>query len=53
MPLCQFESAVAFQRKKPEPTGVKAALPGFVEPALASSTAKVPSGDRWISRNQV
>jgi hypothetical protein len=28
---------VAFQRKKAEPIGIKAALPGFVEPALASS----------------
>jgi bifunctional non-homologous end joining protein LigD len=39
---------VAFQRKKPEPIGVKAPLPGFVEPALASSIGKVPSGARWI-----
>jgi bifunctional non-homologous end joining protein LigD len=28
--------------------GVKAPLPGFVEPALASSIEKVPSGPRWI-----
>jgi bifunctional non-homologous end joining protein LigD len=27
---------------------VKAAFPGFVAPALASSIGKVPSGDRWI-----
>jgi bifunctional non-homologous end joining protein LigD len=39
---------VAFQRKKSEPIGVKASLPGFVEPALATSIAKVPSGSRWI-----
>jgi bifunctional non-homologous end joining protein LigD len=39
---------VAFQRRKSEPIGVKAPLPGFVEPALASSIAKVPSGSRWI-----
>jgi hypothetical protein len=39
---------VAFQRRKSEPIGVKAPLPGFVEPALASSIAKVPSGARWI-----
>jgi hypothetical protein len=39
---------VAFQRKKPEPIGIKAALPGFIEPALASSIEKVPSGSRWI-----
>jgi len=39
---------VAFQRRKPEAIGLKASLPGFVEPALASSIEKVPSGDRWI-----
>jgi ATP-dependent DNA ligase len=39
---------VAFQRKKSEPIGVKAPLRGFVEPALASSIGKVPSGARWI-----
>jgi bifunctional non-homologous end joining protein LigD len=33
--------------KAPE-GGVKAAFPGFVTPALASSIGKVPSGDRWI-----
>jgi bifunctional non-homologous end joining protein LigD len=54
--LCQFESilvrgvffGVAFQRKKAAAIGVKAPFPGFVEPALATSTEKVPSGDRWI-----
>ena len=39
---------MAFQRKKTEVLGVKAPLPGFIEPALASSIAKVPSGARWI-----
>jgi bifunctional non-homologous end joining protein LigD len=39
---------VAFHRKKTEAIGVKAPLSGFVEPALASSIAKVPSGARWI-----
>jgi bifunctional non-homologous end joining protein LigD len=39
---------VAFQRKKSEPVGVKAPLPGFVEPALASSIDRVPSGARWV-----
>jgi len=39
---------VAFQRNKPAAIGVKAPLPGFIEPALASSTEKVPSGERWI-----
>jgi hypothetical protein len=39
---------VAFQRKKPAAIGVKAPFPGFVEPALASSIDKVPSGTRWI-----
>lgn len=39
---------MAFQRRKPADIGVKARLPGFIEPALASSVEKVPSGSRWI-----
>ncbi|MDA9479654.1 DNA ligase [Bradyrhizobium sp. CCBAU 65884] len=39
---------MAFQRRKPAVTGVKAPFPGFVEPALASLIEKVPSGARWI-----
>jgi bifunctional non-homologous end joining protein LigD len=39
---------VAFQRKKAAAIGVKAPFPGFVEPALATSSDKVPCGDRWI-----
>ena len=39
---------MAFQRKKPVAIGVKALFPGFIEPALATSIEKVPSGDRWI-----
>ena len=39
---------MAFQRKKPAAIGVKAPFPGFVEPALATSIDKVPSGNRWI-----
>jgi bifunctional non-homologous end joining protein LigD len=39
---------VAFQRRKPAAIGVKAPLPGFIEPALATSIEKVPSGERWI-----
>ncbi|MCP3402022.1 MULTISPECIES: non-homologous end-joining DNA ligase [unclassified Bradyrhizobium] len=39
---------MAFQRKKPEALGVKAPFPGFIEPALASSIDRVPSGKRWI-----
>jgi bifunctional non-homologous end joining protein LigD len=39
---------VAFQRKKPAAIGVKAPFPGFVEPALATSIDKVPSGERWL-----
>jgi bifunctional non-homologous end joining protein LigD len=38
---------VALPRGKPA-IGVKAPFPGFVEPALASSIEKVPSGARWI-----
>lgn len=39
---------MAFQRKKPAAIGVKAPYPGFIEPALASSIGKVPSGERWL-----
>jgi bifunctional non-homologous end joining protein LigD len=39
---------VAFQRRKPAAIGVKAPFPGFIEPALATSVDKVPSGARWI-----
>ena len=28
--------------------GIKAAWPGFVEPALASPIERVPDGTRWI-----
>ena len=35
---------MAFQRRKPAAIGVKAPLPGFIEPALATSIEKVPSG---------
>ena len=39
---------MAFQRRKPPAIGVKAPFPGFIEPALATSIEKVPSGERWI-----
>jgi bifunctional non-homologous end joining protein LigD len=39
---------MAFQRKKPAAIGIKAPYPGFIEPALATSIDKVPSGERWI-----
>ncbi|MBP0112822.1 non-homologous end-joining DNA ligase [Bradyrhizobium vignae] len=39
---------MASQGRKPAAVGVKAPFPGFVEPALASSIEKVPSGARWI-----
>ena len=39
---------MAFQRRKPAAIGVKAPYPGFIEPELATSVDKVPSGDRWI-----
>lgn len=39
---------MAFQRRKPAAIGVKAPFPGFIEPALAPSIEKVPSGDRWF-----
>jgi len=35
--------------RKPRSTvGIKAPYPGFVEPALATSVEKAPSGDRWV-----
>jgi bifunctional non-homologous end joining protein LigD len=39
---------VAFQRRKPAAIGVKAPVPGFIEPALATSIERVPAGERWI-----
>jgi bifunctional non-homologous end joining protein LigD len=39
---------MAFQRKKPAAIGVKAPLPGFIEPALATGIGKVPGGERWV-----
>lgn len=39
---------MAFQLKKPAAIGVKAPYPGFIEPELATSVDKVPSGERWI-----
>ncbi len=35
-------------RKKPVAIGIKAPFPDFIEPALATSIDKVPSGQRWI-----
>jgi hypothetical protein len=46
-PVSGVEFIVAFQRKKPAAIGVKALFPGFIEPALATSIEKVPSGERW------
>jgi bifunctional non-homologous end joining protein LigD len=39
---------MAFQRKKPVAIGTKAPIPDFIEPALATSIDKVPSGERWV-----
>ena len=39
---------MASPRKKPAAIGTKAAYPGFIEPALATSIDKVPAGKRWI-----
>jgi bifunctional non-homologous end joining protein LigD len=35
-------------RRRTEALGVKAPFLGFIEPALASSIDRVPSGERWI-----
>jgi bifunctional non-homologous end joining protein LigD len=42
------EFFVAFRRAKPAAIGAKAPFPGFIQPALASSVEKVPSGARWV-----
>jgi hypothetical protein len=42
------EFGMVFQRRKPAAIGVNAPYPGFVEPALATSVDKVPSGDQWL-----
>ena len=39
---------MAFQRKKPAAIGIKAPFPGFIEPELATSIEKVPSGEPWL-----
>ena len=39
---------MAFQRKKPAAIGTKANYPGFIEPGLASSIERVPTGKRWV-----
>ena len=36
-----------YARPKPPAGGIKANYPGFIAPALATSIAKVPSGDAW------
>ena len=53
--LCQFESALVawslccgVSAQEGGGDRLKAPFPGFVEPALATSIEKVPSGDRWI-----
>jgi ATP-dependent DNA ligase len=35
-------------RKKAAAIGIKTAYPSFIEPALATSIDKVPSGERWV-----
>src|SRR5258708_4839265 len=42
------ELSMAFQRRRPAAIGVKAPFPGFIEPEVATSIDKVPSGKRWI-----
>ena len=39
---------MGYARPKPPAGGIKANYPGFIEPALATSINKVPSGERWI-----
>jgi bifunctional non-homologous end joining protein LigD len=37
-----------YPRPKPPDGGIKTNFPGFIEPVLASSIARVPNGARWI-----
>ncbi len=37
-----------YPRPKPPAGGDRANYPGFIEPALATSISKVPTGERWI-----
>jgi bifunctional non-homologous end joining protein LigD len=39
---------VPYPRPKPPPGATKEPCPGFIEPALASSIERVPSGERWV-----
>jgi bifunctional non-homologous end joining protein LigD len=39
---------VPYPRPKPPAGATKANYPGFIEPALASSIERVPSGERWV-----
>lgn len=39
---------MALPPARPAIIGIKAPFPGVIEPALASSIEKVPSGERWI-----
>ncbi len=40
---------MAFQRKKPAAIGTKEEpIPDFIEPVLATSIERLPSGDRWV-----
>jgi bifunctional non-homologous end joining protein LigD len=37
-----------YPRPKPPAGSIKSTFPGFIEPALATSIDKVPSGESWI-----
>jgi hypothetical protein len=45
---CVVSSVWRSSGKNRQRIGVKAPFPGFVEPELATSIDKVPSGERWI-----
>jgi bifunctional non-homologous end joining protein LigD len=46
--LLAHPATEASARKKPPAIGTKADFPGLIEPALATSIGKVPSGHRWL-----
>jgi bifunctional non-homologous end joining protein LigD len=42
------ERSMPFQRRKPTGIGIKAPVPDFVRPVLATAVDKVPGSDRWL-----
>jgi len=45
---CQWRGVYELAARRKKSLGIKAAWPGFIEPALASSINRVPDGARWF-----